>query len=273
MKKFFYIPLFILLSLFITNCQSSSTSQLQATNEALTIQVNALMTQLTQQASSPNQPAQAPVATSAGSVAPTGIPLASPSPQSTGGADVITPQLIYSGSGTITPWTNKTGYPANLFGAANVHLVCDPNDPADGKVWIDKETYFVSCPANSESWFPWKPDITIGEHYIYSNNANDKYEFWTMGTPPFTIHNKFYRSDYMFQLNNPGIYKLSANLIKGEFNLYLTCEAAQNFTYKITQSTSMEVVLNPARCKLLIRDAAQEPTSKAEIEVSLEFSR
>ena len=42
MKKYLYLPLFILLSLSIASCQSSNTTDLQATNEALSNQVNSL---------------------------------------------------------------------------------------------------------------------------------------------------------------------------------------------------------------------------------------
>ena len=131
----------------------------------------------------------------------------------------------------------------------------------------------AGCNANSKSWSLWKQDITVGDHYIYSENANDKYEFWTIGTTPFTIRNKYESSDYMFHINNPGIYNLSANLIKGEFNLYITCEGAQNFDYKISQSTTIQVVLNPARCELIIRDSPPGTVTPGEIEVSLEFSK
>jgi hypothetical protein len=271
MKKYFYILLFILLALSLANCQGSRTSQLEATNEALINQVNILMTQLTQQASSPIQTAKEPIKASTESVAPTQFPLASSSPLPAGEAAVIAPTLIFSGSGTITPWSNKTIYPLNLFGATNVHLVCDLNDTTNGKVWIDNENYTVTCSANSESWYPWKQDITVGDHYIYSTNTNDQYEFWTIGSTPFTIRNKLSRSDYIFLLNNPGIYNLSANLIKGAFHLYLTCEKAQNFDYEITQSTTIQVVLNPARCELLIRDSPPGTLTPGEIEVSFEF--
>jgi hypothetical protein len=270
MKKYLYISMFILLSLFITGCQSSGTSKLQATNEALSNQVNTLMTQLTQQAGSSIQTTQAPISANTESNAPTAPPFPSPSPlPTTQGSAAITPSLIVSGAGTITPWSNKTVYPMTLFGAANVRLVCDPNDTTDGKVWIDNKDYTVSCNANSDSWIPWKQDITVGDHYIYSLNPNDKYEFWTIGTTPFTIRNKYEGSDFIFNINNPGIYNLSANLIKGEFNVYITCEGAQNFNYKITQSTSIPVVLNPARCELIVRDSPPGTVTPGEIEVSL----
>jgi hypothetical protein len=271
MKKYLYPPLFILLALSIANCQSSRTSQLEATNEALSNQVNTLMTQLTQQASSPIGTAQEPIKVRTESVAPTEFPLATSSSLLTGTSAVIAPTLIFSGSGTITPFSNKTVYPLILFGSANVHMTCDPNDATDGNVWIDNKSYIVSCNANSESWSPWKPDITVGDHYIYSLNANDQYEFWTIGSTPFTITNKFSRSDYMFLINNPGIYNLSANLIKGMFNLYITCEGAQNFNYEITASTTIPLVLNPARCELLIRDSPPGTLTPGEIDVSLEF--
>jgi hypothetical protein len=274
MKKYFSIPLFILLALSITSCQSSGTTQLEATNEALSNQVNTLMTQLTQQAGSPIQTAQESLSSSTQSIAPIEAPLASPSPlPATDLSASIAPSLIFSGSGTITPWSNKTIYPKALFGSANVHMICDPNDTTDGKVWIDTKVETLSCSPKSESWFPWKQDITVGNHYIYSSNANDSYEFWTIGTTPFTIRNKFSRSDYMFNINNPGIYNLSANLISGEFNLYITCEGAQNFDYKITQSTTIQVVLNSARCELLIRDSPPGTLTPGDIEVSLEFSK
>ena len=77
----------------------------------------------------------------------------------------------------------------------------------------------------------------------------------------------------MFTINTAGIYNLSANLIKGQFNVYITCEGAQNFDYKIDQSTTIQVVLNPARCELLIRDTPPGTLTPGEIEVSLEFSK
>ena len=283
MKKSFYIPLFILLALSITNCQSSNKTQLEATNQALSSQLNTLMTQLTQQAASsiltqpttpPLNPTQEPVSTSTESSAQPQSPLPSPSPlPTTDESAVIVPELILTGSGTITPWSNNISYPIILFGAANVHLTCDPNDTTDGKVWIDNKNYTASCNANSESWSPWKQVITVGDHYIYSLNPNDQYEFWTIGTPPFTIRNKYESSDYMFLINNPGIYNLSANLIKGNFTLYITCEGAQNFNYQITQSTTIPVVLNPAKCELIVRDSPPGTDSPGEIEVSLEFSK
>jgi hypothetical protein len=274
MKKYFYIPLFILLSLSIASCQSSSSTNLQATNEALTNQLNTLMTQLTQQAGSPIQTAQEPASTSTENILPTSPPLPSPSPlPTTAGSAAIAPTLIVSGAGTINPWSNKTVYPMTLFGAANVRLVCDPNDTTDGKVWIDNKDYTVSCNANSDSWIPWKQDITVGDHYIYSLNLNDKYEFWTIGTTPFTIRNKYSRTDYIFNINNPGIYNLSANLIKGKFNVYLTCEGAQNFNYPIAQSTTIPVVLNPARCELIVRDSPPGTLTPGEIEVSLDIAK
>ena len=231
------------------------------------------MTQLTQQASSPIQTAQEPLSARTESIAPTEPPLDSPSPLSTDESAMIAPSLIFSGSGTITPWSNKTIYPIILFGAANVHFLCDRNATTDGKVWIDNKNYTVGCNPNSESWIPWKQDITVGDHYIYSLNPNDKYEYWTIGTPPFTIRNKFSHSDYMFTINNSGIYNLSANLIKGEFNLYITCEGAQNSDYKIAQSTTIPVVLNPARCELIVRDSPPGTVTPGEIEVSLAFSK
>ncbi len=273
MKKYLFVPLFILLSIAITSCQSSSTSQLEATNEALRNQVNTLMTQLTQVGISPKLPTQ-PAGKPATEGTPSSAPSQSPTAQSAQAAGVISPALIYSGSGTITPWTNKTLVPNQLFGAANVHMICDPNGTTAGKMWIDKETETASCGAKGEAWTPWKQDITIGDHYIYSANANDKYEFWTIGTTPFTIRNRYSSSDFIFVINKAGIYNLSANLIKGEFNVYLTCQEAQNFTYKIIQSTTIPVViLNPATCMIIIRDVAQAQTSKAEIEVSFEFEK
>jgi len=153
-------------------------------------------------------------------------------------------------------------------------MLCDPNGTADGKMWIDKETKTATCGAKGEAWTPWKQDITVGDHYIYSANANDKYEFWTIGSTPFTIHNKYSHSDFMFILPDPGIYTLTANLIKGEFNVYITCQQNQNFNYTITQSTTIPVViLNPATCMVVIRDVAQAKTSQAEIELSLEFTK
>ena len=203
MKKHLYLSLFILLALSIASCQSSGTPNLQATNDALNNQLNSLTTQLTQQASLPTQPAQEPISVSTAIVAPTEAPSVAPSPLPSGQSSVVAPTLIVAGSGTITPWSNKTSYPIILFGAANTHLTCDPNDTVDGKIWIDNKNYSAGCNANSESWSPWKQDITVGDHYIYSENANDKYEFWTIGTTPFTIRNKYESSDYMFQINTP----------------------------------------------------------------------
>ncbi len=270
MKKFFCIALFMLISLIISGCQSSQISQLEATNSSLSTQVQALMTQ---QVVLPAVVNQAPgPANSEGSSA-ANVPQVAPNPLPAEGLTIISPALIYSGSGTITPWSNTAAYPNVLFGAANVHMVCDPNGTADGKVWIDKETEIATCGAKGEGWTPWQQDITIGDHYIYSSNANDKYEFWTVGSTPFTIRNKYSHSDFIFTVNDPGIYTLSANLIKGSFNVYLTCQEAQNFNYTITQSTSIPIVLNPATCKIIIRDVAQAKTSKAEIEVSMAFTR
>jgi hypothetical protein len=113
--------------------------------------------------------------------------------------------------------------------------------------------------------------ITVGDHYIYSQNAADKYEFWTVGTTPFTVHNTREGTDYMFNLPQAGIYNLTTNLIKGSFDVYLTCEGAQNFNYKIIQSTTIQVVLNPARCELIVRDSPPGTLNPGEIEVSLEF--
>jgi hypothetical protein len=271
MKKHFYGSIFILLSLIITGCQFSRLSQLEATNAALSTQVNSLRGQATQQAVLPLISNQQPGVIATESIGVTQIPMPSPSsPPPT----IINSALIVSGSGTLTPWTNKTSYPNVLFGAANVHMLCDPNGMADGKMYIDKETETATCAARGESWTPWKQDITIGDHYIYSSNANDKYEFWTIGTTPFTIRNTYSHSDFIFMVNKTGIYTLSANLIKGEFNVYITCQEAQNYDYRVNQSASYEVViLKPATCMLLIRDVEQAKTSLADIEVSLEFTR
>ena len=276
MRKRLYLPLFILLALSMTSCLASNTNQLEATNQALTNQVNTLMTELTQQAASPNEVTQEPSNVVTESPAPPASTAASPSPlPPTGQTTVVAPSLIYAGSGTLIPWTNKSAYPSTLFGAANVHMLCDPNDTANGQLWIDNKSYISTCPPNSESWFPWKQDITAGDHYIYATNANDKYEFWTTGSTPFTIRNKYARSDYMFLINQPGIYNLSANIIKGTFSLYLTCEKAQNFSYEnIAQSTTEQVVfLYPARCELLVRDSPPGTLTPGEIEVSLEFEK
>jgi hypothetical protein len=271
MKKVIHILLFLLLFLAITGCQSSGTSQLEATNQALSNQVNTLITQLTQQASSPIQATQKPLSKSTESIAATEPPSVSPGSITEGQAGVIAPSLIFSGSGEITPFSNPKGVPSKIFGAANIHLLCDPNDSEDGKIWIDNKNNTVSCSANSEGWYPWKQDITVGDHYIYSVNANDQYEFWTIGSTPFSIRNRRAHSDYIFLINNPGIYNLSAELVKGEYTLYLTCEGAQNFNYEITESTTIPVVLNPARCELLIRDLPPGTLSPGEIVVSLDF--
>lgn len=271
MKKYLYILLFILLSLSITGCQSFQTSQLEATNQALSNQVNSLMAQLTQEASSPVQPTQAVTTKSTPNIQPTEPGLVSPSPLPVAGADIIAPTLIFSGSGTITPFSNPKAVPFNVFGAANVHLLCDPNDTEDGKIWIDSKQVSVSCNPNSEAWFPWKQSMTVGDHYIYSVNANDQYEFWTIGTTPFTIRNKYAHSDYIFMINQAGIYNLSTQVIKGAFNLYITCQGAQNFNYTVSESTTQQVVLNPAMCELLVRDEPPGTLYPGEIAVSLEF--
>lgn len=273
MKKSFTLALFILLSVSVTSCQSPRLSELEATNVALSTQVNMLQAKTTQQAALPLVSNQAPAGSSAQSAELGAVPTSPPTSLAVEQSQVISPELIYSGAGIITPWSNKTAYPMQLFGAANVRMICDPSGNAEGKMWIDKETEFATCGAKGEAWTPWKQDITIGDHYIYSTNPNDKYEFWTIGSTPFTIRNKFSRSDFIFNVIDPGIYTLSVNLIKGSFNIYLTCQEAQNFNYTITQSTSIPVVLSPATCEIIIRDVAQAKTSKADIEVSLEFTR
>jgi hypothetical protein len=273
MKKYLYLPLFILLSLSIASCQSSNTADLQATNEALSSQVNAQSAKLTEQANIVNQPAVEPTQPPTQGALPTVPPPTSPTTPPAQAAGVVAPTLITSGSGEITPWSNSTPHSMSLFGVANVHLVCDPADTTDGKIWIDDKTYTVSCNPNSESWTPWKQDITVGDHYIYSQNAADKYEFWTIGTTPFTVHNKYEGTDYMFNIPTAGIYNLTTKVIKGAFNVYITCEGAQNFNYKIVQSTTIQVVLNPAKCELIVRDAPPGTVTPGEIEVSLEFSK
>ena len=274
MRKRLNIPLFILLALSMASCLASNTNQLEATNQALTNQVTTLMTQLTQQAASPSQITQEQSSVITEIAPPTASTPVSPSPLPPAGqTSVIAPSLIYSGSGILVPWTNKTAYTSSLFGVANVHMLCDPSDTANGQLWIDNKSYSVTCTPNSESWFPWKQAITAGDHYIYATNANDKFEFWTTGSTPFTIRNKYGRSDYMFLINQPGIYNLSANIIKGAFSLYITCEKAQNFSYEnIAQSTTVQVVfLYPAQCKLLVRDSPPGTLTPGEVEVSLEF--
>ena len=271
MKKHLYIACFLLLSMFVTSCQGLPTNQLEATNQALSNQVNTLMGQLTQQAAEPIQTTQEATNATPESVMPSKPTAALPSSTPIEQSGVIAPSLIFSGSGEITPLSNQKAVPIDIFGAANVHLLCDPNDSEDGKIWIDTKEISVSCNPNSESWSPWKKDITVGDHYIYSINASDQYEFWTVGTTPFSIRNKYARSDYIFQINNPGIYNLTAQVIKGAFNLYITCQAAQNFNYKITQTTTEQLVLNPAMCELLIRDEPPGTLTPGEIVVSLEF--
>lgn len=271
MKKHLYILWFILLSLSISNCQGASTTQLEATNRALSKQVNTLMSQLTQQAGSPAKLTEVPSSMSTKSAAPT-FSSVTPASLPTQEVAVIAPTLMFSGSGELTPLTISKAYPSSLFGVANVHMICDPNDTTDGKVWIDTQTETVSCKPNSESWALWKQSIAMGDHYIYSENANDKYEFWTVGTTPFKISNRFTYSDFIFILNRHGIYQLSADVLSGVFNLYITCEGAQNFSYKnIAESMTAEVVLNPAGCELLIRNQPPGTLTPGEIEVSLEF--
>jgi hypothetical protein len=271
MKKYICVIVFIFLTGLLTSCQSPQIDQLEATNQALSDQVNAISTQLAERTEADATLVQEPAGMGVEIPLPTQTPMSYPNPLNALPSGVISPSLIFSGSGGITPWNNKTAYPMGLFGAANVHLTCDLNDSADGKVWIDNQTYTVSCPPNSESWYPWKQDITVGDHYIYSENTTDKYEFWTMGTTPFTIKNKFSHSDYMFRIPEGGIYNLSANVTKGAFNLYITCEGAQNYNYPVDQSTTIQVVLNPARCELLIRDSPPGTLTPGEVEVSLEF--
>ncbi|HEX9089837.1 MAG TPA: hypothetical protein VF831_00020, partial [Anaerolineales bacterium] len=231
-----------------------------------------LVTQLTQAAISPTETTQTPLSTSAESIAPTVIPLVSPTvlPQEEAGS--VVPTLIFSGSGTLTPLSIKKTYPPGLFGVANVHLICDPNDTTDGKIWIDNKNYSIGCPPNSETWTLWKPEIIAGDHYIYSQNANDKYEFWTVGTTPFKFSNKFAYSDFVFMVNRQGIYSLTGNVQSGMFNLYITCEGAQNYSYtNISESMTAELVMNPATCELLIRNQPPGTLTPGEIEVSLEF--
>lgn len=273
MKKFLIIPLFILLSFTLASCLFSSSNPLEATNQALTNQLRTQSAQLTQQSSLPSQPIVEPTQAPAQQALPTVPPPPSPATPPATAAGVIAPSLITSGAGEITPWTNKTPYAMSLFGAANVHLLCDPGDTADGKVWIDDKTYSVTCNPDSDAWTPWKQDITVGDHYIYSQNAADKYEFWTIGTTPITVHSKNESTDYMFNIPIAGIYNLTANLIKGAFNVYITCEGAQNFNYEIIQSTTIELVLNPARCELLVRDSPPGTLSPGEIEVSLIYGK
>ncbi len=273
MKKYCILPLFILLTLVMAGCVSYPTPQLEATYAALNQQLQTLQAQLTQQAI-PHATTTAPVSGILPSDITVSTEVAPLSPPPAASSSVINSALIYSGSGTLTPWTNQTMYPNTLFGAANVHMLCDPNGTADGKMYIDKETEVATCGARGESWTPWKADITIGDHYIYSTNANDQYEFWTVGSTPFTIHNKFSHSDFIFTLPDAGIYTLDAKLIKGEYNVYLTCQQAQNFNYKITQSTSIPIVItSPASCMITIRDVNQAKTSQAEIEVTLAFKQ
>jgi hypothetical protein len=269
MKKYIYIPLLILLSITITNCQSTRMSQLEATNIALNDQVNALMTQLTPQANSPSEITEEAANTSTKSNVPTEIPLASPSPLPNEESSIIAPSLIFSGRGLITPWSNNTYYPSQVFGVANVHMTCNSNNSTGGEFWIDNDDYKVSCDPKGDGWSLWKQEITVGDHYIYSLNDNDSYEFWTIGTTPFTIKNKYASSDYMFLINNQGLYKLSVNLIRGTFDVYITCEGAQNFNYHITQSTTYPLVLYPASCKLLVRDSPPGTFTPGDIEVSL----
>ena len=141
MKKYFYIPLFILISLSITNCQSADTTQLEATNMALINQLDTLTTQLTQQANSAVKITQEPVINNTESIVPTQSPLASPSPLPEEGSAGIPPTLMFSGTGLITPWSNHTYYPSLVFGTANVHMTCNPNNTKGGEIWIDNESY------------------------------------------------------------------------------------------------------------------------------------
>lgn len=274
MKKNFYIALLILLSVSISSCLSPRTSQLEATNAALSNQVNTLQTQLTQEGITPIQPTQGLSSMSTESVSPTEIPSPATSPLPLQEAGAVAPSLIYSGSGEITPWSNPKAVHNVLFSAANVHMLCDPNDTTDGKVWIDNKNYSVGCVPNSESWTLWKPDITAGDHYIYSQNANDKYEFWTIGTTPFKISTKFSYSDFIFKVNRKGIYNLTGDVLSGAFNLYITCEGAQNFSYtNISESMTAQLVMTPATCELLVRNQPPGTLSPGEIDVSLEFEK
>jgi|GEM_PF-1288556 len=273
MKKNTCVLAFILIAMLFTGCQTSNTSQLQPTIQDLTNRLNTQSAQLTQVSSAINQPTatrtellpQGPPQETV--PPPPSIPTSTPAQLS----GVRAPELIFSGSGSITPWSTKISYPRGLFAAANIHLLCDPNASTSGKIWIDNQAYTVRCPPNSESWYLWKQGITVGDHFIYSDNANDMYQFWTMGTTPFTIKNKSALSDYMFRIPQAGIYNLTANVTKGAFTLYITCEGAQNFNYPVSQSTTIQVVLNPARCELMIRNSPPETLTPGEIEVSLEF--
>ncbi len=272
MKKYPYTLLFILLSLALASCARATNNQLEATNQALANQVNTQSAQLTEAAGSLVIPAQStqPVTNVATATylptqpippTPTALPT---SPQSGG----IAPSLIFSGKGLITPWSNSTEYPAGLFAAANVHMTCG-DTPSGGSIYIDTKSYIVTCKANSDGWTPWKPALAVGDHYIYSATDKDAFEFWTIGTPPFTIKNSNATDDYAFLIKNAGEYNLSINVIKGAFNVYITCEKAQNFTYAVTQSTTIPLVLSPANCELIIRDSPPGTVNPGEIEVSL----
>ncbi len=274
MKLNIYALLFILLALILVSCQGSSTTPLEATNQALQNQVTSLMTQLTQVGVSPVLPTSPPSIVATNENSPLLVPEATSTPPPTQQTGVIAPNLAATFSGTIIPWNNPTLYLPGLYATANVHMICDPNGSADGKLYIDKDNFFVGCDARGEGWALWKPEITAGDHYVYSANAGDKYEFWGMGTTPFTIHNKYSRTDFMFSLPKAGIYTLTANLIKGAFNVNITCEQAQFYNYKITQSTTIPVIVEqPASCLLFIRDVEQAKTSLADIEVSLAFEK
>ncbi len=278
MKKYPYVLLFILIAALLASCAPANT-QLQATNQALAIQVNTQSAQLTEAAGSPpvsqptSPPAQQPQPSTGSATAtylPTLPPLPTPTALPTSPAPGSVPvALIFSAKGLISPWSNSTAYSKGLFTTANVHMTCGRGNPLGGSVWIDKTTYLVKCKEDSEGWTLWKPDITIGDHYIYSTNSWDTFEFWTVGTPPFTVKNRNAGDDFAFIINNAGEYQLSVNVVKGAFTVYITCEHAQNFTYAVNQSTTVPLVLNPANCELIIRDNPPGTLNPGEIEVSL----
>ncbi len=255
MKKPLYLLLFILLSFAITSCLFSGSSQLQATNEALSNQVNTLMTQLTQQPSSPSTITQIPLSTS-------GAP-------STAGSVAGAAALIFSGSDLETDFQNNKFFESKEYGSANVHMICDPTSTNGGGMWIDAQLQIAYCKANGEAWTPWGQDITIGKHTIYQINAKDKYEIWTVGTPPFTLRNKNSNSTYVFDIGDSGDYVLTTNLMSGQFEVDINCVGGQGEAYKISEPTTNTLRLKPDRCKLSITDITPVAAGPGDIEVSL----
>jgi hypothetical protein len=272
MGRYYCIILSILLALIISGCQNSQTTQLEATNTVLNNQVNTLITQLTQQASSSQLTQQA---LSQVNKTPE-QPLVSPSPISTEVPLLMPPVLIFSGLGS-SSFTSNTYYPEQSCGAANVHYYSSPSGNGGGFM-IDNSLGlgdFHLCPsAGCDVWYILDAPITLGKHYVTTTNENDRYEIWSIGTPPFTlsIKPKTNTYNYLFQINESQNYKISTNLTRGAFGLQIfKCESVgpiqENININITESSTKNILLNPGYWNLLIRDST--PGGGGEVELKL----